>query len=118
MRTFFAALLIAVASPVLAGPPAGMSSESLAEQLALDENQAVAVEEIMNAQRERMDAARELPRSERRAEMKKIRDDVTEQMDDVLNEEQMKTFEELRKEMRKNMRKNYSGRGQDGRDTA
>lgn len=93
--TMMTAVLLA-STAAFAAPPGGqVPVEELTETLALDENQAAQVEQILNAQHERMEGLRELERSDRRAEKELIRNDTRTQLQSVLNEEQLEKFDEL-----------------------
>ena len=96
--------LLLVASAVFAGPPGsgGASTDRLVQELGLDDAQAAQVREIFAGQRDRMRSLRELPESERRAEMQRIRSDVDAQLEGVLSAEQMQKFEALRQDARRN----------------
>ncbi len=102
MMRFLALMsLLMVTTSVLAMPPSDSAAmvDRLVSELGLDQAQATRVEAIMSAQQERMKALRDLPRSERRSEMQRLRQDMDAQLRDVLSDDQMAQFEALRKEL-------------------
>ncbi|MDX2267694.1 MAG: hypothetical protein NW208_06280 [Bryobacter sp.] len=73
------------------------------EALNLTEEQKPKVQEIFAAQREALKDIRATGGG--RQALKKVQDDTHAKLKEVLNEEQMKKYEELRKEMRGQMRR-------------
>ena len=112
MKLVYVLVLCLVFAVADAAPPegGGMSIDTLTQELNLDDEQAVSFEQIMSGHRQQMQSLRELSRSERRSEMKRLRSETDEQLKGVLTDEQMQKFDELRQQMRKQHR----GRGGKG----
>ena len=91
--------------------------DRLTEELQLSESQAAVVEDILEAQRERMQDLKRLDRSERRVAMKTIRQDVRAQLGDVLDDDQMARFDALMEQRKARREKSREGYGSGGGST-
>jgi len=100
------------------GPPrGGPPIERIAKDLNLDDNQKAEVQRILDAQREKREAARaqfqasgQRPsREEMQARMQQDEQDLLQQLSGVLNTEQLAKFKQMQEERRKHMHDGHEG---------
>jgi HlyD family secretion protein len=85
------------AGPGPGGGPADMQGrrQRLIEELKLDAGQLARLDEILAEQRTRFADVRELPEADRRPRMERIRSDVRQRINSMLNTEQQKRYAEI-----------------------
>ncbi len=116
MRLALAAMAVLMTTVAFAGSPGGRAVpiDRLTEELRLDEFQAAAVEQILEAQRERARELEGLDRSKRLEALRAIQEDTRMQLSGVLDDDQMARFDELveqRKARRGKSRERYGSGG-------
>ncbi len=98
-----AALSLALAASLVAAQGQQKAANRLAEQLQLSEEQKPKVAAILKEQRDALQDARQ--KNAGRAALRDIQANTQTKLKEVLNEEQMKKWEEIRAENRKKARK-------------